>query len=205
MYLDLIPEIPDSDKDALLYVSGCFARQIASSTTCASCKDIILTKSISDEAEDSEENIQVDDISFEPESYISQVNRGGLTIPSEMAFLSCAHAWEFYSVLMREPHLKSLLYASTVSSRKVFVQAFFKYLDNGEETKLFFIDQCCEKGHSFSRYLGMFASKCFNIFSKNYVSTINSAIHENRKRSSTDDMKRKNSVLKSKKLQSETI
>ena len=120
-----------------------------------------------------------------------------------MAFLSCAHAWEFYSAIMSEPCLKDLMHAPNVSSRKVFVKAFVKYLSSYEETRLCFIDQSCDSGHPFSSQLRLFAAKCFNIFTKNYVSTINSAIHKNRKRNLKDDNKRDETLFKAKKLQSE--
>ena len=190
--ISMIPEIPEADRDALLYVAGCFARQIAKSTTCVSCKNLILLG----EGEAHEHIMQ-------GTSFLAQVNRGGLTVPSEMAYLTCSHVWSFYLKIFNDPDLKKILLSSNVSSRKIFILSFTNFLASSDETRLDFVEQCCEKGHKFEKHLKVFASKCFNIFSKNYVSAINSSIHENRKRSSNAEAKRESSNFKSLKLQSE--
>jgi hypothetical protein len=131
--IPVIPEIPDSDRDALLYVSGCFARQIAKSTACVKCKSLLLLiendgkeqskegskedckeqgkdwkdhedkadeqgKDDKEQGEDLERQVKCGKEQGEKDnmaqvnqdhSYLSQVNHGGLTTPSEMSFLSC--------------------------------------------------------------------------------------------------------------------
>lgn len=196
--VQLLPEIPTSDKDALVYVSGCFARQVAKSTSCEHCKSIIL-QTESDSAATKEETDNQD------KSYIAQVNRGGLTYPSELTFLICAHAWTFYTKVMKDQILKNIL-SKNISSCQVFVQSFLKFLNSSQDTRLTFIEQCCEKGHLFNKHVFILATKCFNIFTKNYISLLNSKIHESRKRSSDkkrEPCKREPSVFKSLKLQSE--
>jgi len=138
-------------------------------------------------------------------SYLSQVNRGGLTTPSEMSFLSCLHVWAFYKKIVENEVSSKILLSSNVPSRKVFLLSFSNYLQSSDETRLTFFEQCCEEGHQFKKKLYLFASKCFNIFSKNYVAKIHSSIHENRKRSSYPDIKRDATNFKSKKLQSDKI
>ena len=189
--LAIIPEIPESDRDALSYVSGCFARQIAKSAACISCRNLLIEKDGQSLASES--------------SFIAQVNRGGLTIPSEQSFLSCAHAWAFYEKILSKADLKSVLLSESTSPRKVFVLSFAKYLSSSHETRLTFIEQTCDQGHSFQGILAAFATKCFNIFSKNYISVLNSSIHENRKRAPDTESKRISSTLKSKKLTSEKL
>ena len=189
--VEVVPEIPEADQDSLLYVSGCFSRQIAKAVSCQSCKNFVLENN--------------DDSFVLEKSFVAQVNRGGLTIPSKMSFLSCAHAWSFYKKIFAQPNLKSALLSQTTSPRKVFILAFEKYLSSSHDSRLNFIEQSCEGGHCFKKILSTFAAKCFNIFSKNYVSVLNSAIHENRKRTSDPDSKRISSTLKSKKLTSDTL
>jgi len=188
----ILPEIPEADRDALLYVSGCFARQVAKLTSCVSCKNLILLS----------EGDVLDNV-MQGQSYLAQVNRGGLSVPSEMAFLTCVHVWSFYLRIFGNPVLKKILLSSNVSSRKIFILSFTNFLLSSDETRLTFIEQCCEKGHKFELHWKIFATKCFNIFSKNYVSAINSSIHENRKRSAKVEEKRDSTKFKALKLQSE--
>ena len=132
--IQIIPEIPEEDRDALLYVSGCFARQISKSAKCESCKRLIIHS--------------VENCDFNNEnSYFAQVNRGGLTYPSEMTFLACAHAWEFYQKIMAIKETKLIIQSSNAALRKVFVSSFKMYVSNSYETRLNFIEQCCEQGH----------------------------------------------------------
>ena len=190
--VSIVPEIPEADRDALLYVSGCFARQIAKSSSCASCKNLILLG-----------DSDLHDHVLQGPSYLAQVNRGGLTVPSEMAYLTCIHVWSFYLKIIRDPELKKILVSSNVPSRKIFILSFINFVKCSDETRLTFIEQSCENGHKFEKNLTIFVSKCFNIFSKNYVSAINSSIHENRKRSSNAEEKRDSSFFKALKLQSD--
>jgi hypothetical protein len=134
-------------------------------------------------------------------TYFNQVNRGGLTIPSEICFLACIQAWSLYQTLSSSPNLKNLLYTSNVSSRRIFEVVLLKYLDTSEETQVLFQNRCCENGHSFSTFLASFAQKMFNLFSKNFVTVLNSEIHSN-KRQNSNDSKRNPSKHKIAKLQS---
>ena len=185
----LLPEVPLTDRDALLYVSGCFARNLVRLTTCENCKSLLLRSSLP-ETPDGEQ------------SYLSQVNRGRLSIPSELVLLSCCHAWSLYSTIIRDCDLQKLLHSPQTSSRKVFVNTFLKYLEKSEQTRLFFSEQICQNGHPFLEFLTRLAANCFNIFTKNFISEINSEIHE-KKKSLKSEEKRESSLLKVKKLQSE--
>ena len=61
----------------------------------------------------------------------------------------------------------------------------------------------CEKGHLFGEQVFSLSGKFFNLFSKNYVSAINSDIHSKKGRKS-EDAKRDPVKMKVAKLQSET-
>ena len=176
--IQLVPNIPSSDREALLYVSGCFSRKISQTRGCSGCSELLIeTNSSGAEASP---------------SYIQQVNRGGLTYPSELSFLSCAQAWDFYSKIISEPSLKEQLHATDVTARKVF--------DSSDDTRLFFVDQKCKHGHKFALCAESFAFKCFNIFSKNFVSELNSQIHCQKKCIKEGETKRNPTDLKIKKL-----
>jgi hypothetical protein len=198
--IPLFPSIPEFDQNALFYVAGCFTRQISKAMKCESCKDLSLSKLVCCEPNPAEiESIQ------SSENFLSQVDRGGLTIPSQMMFISTVQAWQFYNQIMADSSLSQLLHSPNVSSRNIFVSSFIQYLDRFENTRLAFIDQTCDLGHSVDKILTVISKKCFNIFSKNYISVINSEIHASRKRQNNDNSKRDNSLIKAAKLQSNSI
>ena len=194
----LFPEVPDVDKNALFYVSGCFTMQIANSVKCPSCKELILSCLVLSE----DDSLIVDQ---KQDTFLSQVNRGGLTTPSELMFLSTAQSWHFYSLIMKNPSCSKLLHSPNVSSRNIFVEALVQFIGSSEETRLNFVEQQCDYGHCFEKVFRVVAKKCFNMFSKNYIAAINSEIHANRKRTQTSETKRESSISKAAKLQSESF
>ena len=194
-FIQLVPNIPSADKDALLYVTGSFARQLVLATDCKSCKKLLL-----EESPRSDDNLVTRSSAF-----ITQVNRGRLSFPTELAFLTCCHAWQFYSAIVNDFDLKKLLHSPHVSGRKVFIRALLKYFESSEDTRLFFIDQPCENGHKFIIHTQRFAFKCFNIFTKNFVSELNSQIHRKKQRNMPNDQKRNSTNYKVTKLQSQTL
>ena len=133
-----------------------------------------------------------------------QVNRGGLTLPSELSFLSCVQSWQLYQTISKDCHLESLLRSSNVISRKVFEEVLTKNLNSCEETQLLFLLKRCDNGHFFSTFLKNFAQKTFNLFSSNYVNVQNSKIHSC-KTKKTDDKKRNPIKHKVAKLTSSSI
>ena len=194
-FVELVPNIPSSDKDTLLYVTGSFARQLVLSTNCEGCEKLLL-----DSSPEPEGTLVSQSLSF-----ISQVNRGRLSFPTELSFLVCCHAWQLYSAIINDVELKKLLHSPTASGRKVFTKALTKYFESSDETRLFFLDQTCSNGHYFFAHLQSFASKCFNVFTKNFVSELNSQIHRQKQRNHSSEQKRNPTDYKVTKLQSQTF
>jgi hypothetical protein len=202
--IELSPPISEAVVNILFYIAGYFSRSLCHRCKCPSCKELL---SPSDSFEsfvvvnDTEENESLENQVVS--DYLSQINRGGLTVPSELAFLTCVQAWKFYSKIMENPILKSLLHSANISSRKVFQTAFVKYLESCEETRHVFLLHSCDKMHIFKQYVVTIAGKIFNLFSKNLVSLLNSEIHSKKGRQSKE--KRDPLRVKVAKLQSGTI
>ena len=140
-------------------------------------------------------------------SYLDQVDRGGLTIPSETFFLICAQIWHFYYSIMNEDQLKEVLFAENICSRTVFTQAFLKFIDSIEETRLLFLVPICDNGHSLCEIVSVVAEKLFNVFSKNHSIVINSGIHaiKRKKKDQSETVKRDLVQIKVAKLQSDSL
>ena len=181
----------------LFYVAGRFSRSLCQLTNCSSCKELLLASK-----DDKENHPSFDDDYDQKMEYINHVNRGGLIIPSELTFLACLHAWNFYQSIIKEPYLKQLLLTPNLKSQKVFEMSFLKYLDEWEETRLLFLLKSCDNGHPFCKQISLLSRKLFNVFSKNLVSVVNSEIHR-LKAEKAGNQKRHPSTLKATKLQSQ--
>ena len=198
--VEVSPIVPAAEANVLFYVAGSFARSLCSKTNCLSCREKLVPLN----SESHDNPVHVTDDSESVTDYFEQVNRGGLAIPSEIAFLTCVQAWKFYNLVFQNPHLKSCLHSANIPSRNIFQTAFVKYLKGSEETKNKFLIESCENGHSFQQFTISLTSKMFNLFSKNFASVLNSEIHSQKGRKS-EDSKRDPLLLKVAKLQSQVV
>jgi len=182
-YLDLSPVPPLADQNSLFYISGCFARNLSLKTTCSFCKNLLLGSELTNE--------KITEL-------FSQVNRGGLTIPSEIVFQMGIYAWNFYSILIKTQCLKQCLISENVPSVLVFEQSFILFFENSENPNVSFLSIKCVVGHSILNFLKPLLRKFFNAFSKNFVVSLNSFINE----SKINRSKRNPTSMKVKKLKS---
>jgi len=83
-------------------------------------------------------------------AYINLINCGGLVFPSELTFTASLLYWKFYETIKGNPEMFNLLHMPNLSSQKIFEKAFMKYLNGFEETRLTYLIQSCDLGHSVS-------------------------------------------------------
>ena len=93
-------EIQDADKNILFYVAGSFATKMSEAKKCESCTNLMIAPMaeghihcVSERESDKNDHYKRCGESSEnndKRSYLDQVDRGGLTIPSETFFLICA-------------------------------------------------------------------------------------------------------------------
>ena len=201
--VELSPPVPIADANVLFYVAGSFSRSLCYRTTCSSCKERLVPPN-SENVQFAVINLSSDSSLMSPTALFEQVNRGGLTIPSELAFLTCIQAWKFYSEIFNRPELKRLLFTPNSSSQILFQTALVKVLLSAEETKATFLTDECRQGHKFEAFTLLLTRKIFNLFSKNFASAANSEIHSKKSRLS-DNSKRDPVGFKVSKLQSTAL
>ena len=109
------------------------------------------------------------------------VDRGGLTRPSDIVFITCLHVWTLYSNIMHNEFLRGTLMAST-NPRNTFIDVFIHKLEEYGYTGIV-THESCDNGCSFTQYISKIASATFNIKKTNFISRENDIIHCNRKRS----------------------
>jgi len=194
-------EMPESDRNCIFYIAGCFGRQISTSKSCDCCKKIFIhTETTTVLSDESGTNFLSDDSS----DYLKQVNRGGLSIPSELNFNFCSYAWMLYTNIMKNDTLEKMLHSPNMSSRLIFSDILFMYLNDSEE-RGHFLRLKCSKGHSMFETFQILAQKIFNLFSKNFVSVKNSEIQQKKKRLFPPEVKRDALAAKISKLQSQNL
>jgi hypothetical protein len=207
---DLRPELimpaslKDSEENILFYVAGYFSRSVKNVLKCLDCKELLIDSTNSHIDVECEVDPSLPDEENEKRiSFINLANRGGLIFPSEFMFTACVLAWDLLQTICKNPDLSVVLFQPNLSSQKIFSLTFLSYLDSKAETRQKFTTFCCRGGHEQRETLGQVAKKIFNVFSKNIVSTQNSAIHS--KRSSESQEKRSKDSLKLTKLQSHSV
>jgi len=136
----LVPNVCDGDANALFYVSGYLSRYISNNQNCSSCRYLLIdaTKQSGKEASESE--------------FLSTFNRGGLTSPSETAYLFCCHAWAFYQAILSKDQTRQLLINQNVPSQRVFVKSFLRYLSNSENTQMLFFSKSVKMDTIFQNF-----------------------------------------------------
>ncbi len=185
----------DEDKRIMFYIAGYLARSLSKKTTCKECVALIKEdKGMTQLRVEEEDN--AGDRSLDAAKFLEQINRGGLSYPSDLLYIISLHVWTFYSeVESKKEALEFLLQAS--QPRRIFVSSFLSLWKNVDETRSI-SDVKCLSGHEFQAHLSPIVNKLFNLFTKNLCSDMNSNIRVDSKR------KRENntSSRKAKKLQS---
>ena len=112
------------------------------------------------------------------EGFLEMINRGGLCKPSDITFMTCVHAWHHFMHIMDK---RKSLFFSFECPRDVFVGSFIKFMFTSESRKAI-VSVTCEVKHQYLDLLRKIGVKFFNCIAKNFVTEMNSKIHEEKKR-----------------------
>ena len=117
------------------------------------------------------------------QSFFNMINRGGLVKPSDIVYVVCTVAWDTYIRIMDSCEAK-LYFLACNMHRKVFVNLVLAEISSNDDYGGI-LEATCIKNHAFSTMLDRVVEIFFNLMCKNFVSEVNSAIHEAKKRSKT--------------------
>ena len=190
-----------SDQCALYFVAGYFARSVVKRKKCEGCKELLISDGEKEEPkfDSDDEDEEDEEVQENKQAFLHQINRGGLTSPSNMVFVASVCIWEFFSNLSKDQCAKSFL-LSCKNPQATFAKALEKILPEKEETSAI-LESSCSNGHKFGPLFDELARRYFNIFAKNIVSEENSDIHKGKKRPKKEE-KDSETARKVKKLQS---
>ena len=103
------------------------------------------------------------------------MNRGGYFYPTDLTFSLSLHGWRSFLPLCTHPGGRSVL-SDNIDYMEAFAQALMLSLDEDPDTSNI-LGQSCKSGDSFQPTCKKIVRCLFNIFSKNYVSDLNSRSH----------------------------
>ena len=184
------------DKNILFYIGGHLAFSLEKSTSCSSCASML--------KEEKEMQVQFEDDETEKQSrkeakvFLEQINRGGLSYPSDIVYVSCLHIWSLFCDVQKNAAAKEALFHSQ-NPRQLFSEVFLQLcLENDDLSGL--LAATCSSGHSFKGLLEKMTKKLFNMFAKNKCRELNDAQRKGGKHKSQNSNP---SGAKIRKLQSE--
>ena len=166
--------VNDADKSLLYYIAGYISKSCLGD--CESCNELIspgkepllvAIESVDDAAES---------LLHAKEAFVREINRGGLTKPSDYMYITSVHAAALYTYIFRDEDIRKAL-LGTENPRTTFVESFRSLLGRSDVvTPLLEIK--CTKGHSHVKHLERTAFTIFNISSKNYASNLNDELRQ---------------------------
>ncbi len=173
------------DENIIYYVSGYIGRSLIHGLPCSKCQQLVISSHnapsvvISGGERDNPED------ESRMRSFLEQLNRGGLSTPSDICYISCIYIWNLYFEIKENQDLKSKLFESE-NPMKTFCSALKIQIENDADAAVLF-DQKCEDNHLFSNIMNKIAIKMFKIMTKNFVKEINETVYKCTKRPKSSD------------------
>jgi len=164
----------------LYYVSGYIARSLLKKEKCEECQILICKSRNMPAVALEEKEASTQEVIKAKESFLDQVNRGGLVTPSDLIFTLCVQAEQFRKMVFENESAKQHL-MSSASIQTLFSTALLMKMQE-EESGQVILNTVCKNGHPFEKSLRRVSKAYCNCFMKNFVSENNDKLHESRKR-----------------------
>ncbi len=111
------------DRNIVFYIAGYIARSLSRPLKCEKCVNLLkeekpMQAATLDESCGSQDAEKVS-------RFLEQINRGGLSHPSDLLYVTSLHIWTFYEDIVENIEAKNILLQSP-KARKVFVRSFIR-------------------------------------------------------------------------------
>jgi len=169
------PNVSQADANALVYVVGALVRStLKRYNFCPSCTQILVDKKLDNQeaivlTEEQGPNCQIADSLLE---FLNFVNRGGLIVPSEIAFALGVKCYNIFASLTTN-NVTECLFLNGGQQKCVFLHLVFLFVNS--ESEIMEISSStfkCDNEHFY--YQDLILRFC-NLFSKNYIQKFNVA------------------------------
>jgi len=157
--LDIQQTLTDNDFTTLAYVCGFVVKSVCNTTRCKSCEDCLIEK-VSDLQEELEEGHNV-------MKYVKQVDRGGLTKPTEYAWKVSTHCFNVFQHLKKSEELFQKFLSA--SNHMVLFQKITERCFDDNIYSILSYSNFCNYNHELTYFI---SKSLFNCLSKNYVNTL---------------------------------
>jgi len=145
-----------SDANIIYYVSGAIARSVVRSSKCDHCQEALVST-------DKLEPLSYDySMEYTASTFLDDINRGGLSRPTEYTFMSALHCWRVFSMIKSSPDLTSRFLSGT-AHRSLFCKVTDRATHNDQ---LLVKDNYCFRGHDLKTLV---VRRFFNCIAKNLV------------------------------------
>ena len=194
-----VAQMTGIDADIVYYVAGFISKSVKKTVKCTACGNML--------GDNSEMKMRIEGLIPENcQSFVDEINRGGLIKPSDIVFITCVISWDVYSQIMENIEAKSTFMSSKMH-RRVFnfvVQEKIK----DDDRYIDILKTTCLQNHLFVDLFTKVVNKFFNCMCKNFASEINSNVHRNKKRNNVQNISEQSNKptrnsTKIRKLQSE--
>ncbi|XP_043218673.1 uncharacterized protein LOC122380004 [Amphibalanus amphitrite] len=171
-------QLTEGTEQAIAHVAGYLARSVTKKHVCESCHELLVNR-----GQGPLKNMRLEEDS-EPmdgsgpglmdavKTFTELLNRGGLLCPSELAVHVTTDMYLMYRWLVQDEETRYALFGCS-KPRAAFQKV--AAVISQEDTRL--VELHCGNGHGFIPTLTKMAGALFNIFTTNYASETNSAIH----------------------------
>ncbi|XP_059098099.1 uncharacterized protein LOC131892312 [Tigriopus californicus] len=167
----------------VFYCAGSIARSILLRNKCEKCKFLLLDDK---KYSTGEQATNLDDFPSatkelkQNDQFLSLNDRGGLLRPSQVVYATSLFALKLREEIFQDEDLRKIV-MSSADPRALFVSCWKKRVESS--CHLFqALNQHCDDGHSFHKFVPDIGEKCFNLASKNLATNINNNVHQSRKR-----------------------
>ncbi|XP_043218350.1 uncharacterized protein LOC122379861 [Amphibalanus amphitrite] len=195
--------LSEGAEQALMHVAGYLARSALKRRPCHACHALLVNESprqleeVRLDADLEHHGDGAAGLAEAIKTFTDLLNRGKLLYPSELAVELSMNICHVYRWLMQDDASRSALLGCSEPR-----SCFEKVMTTIGEQDSSLAGLKCESGHDFLLVYGRMASALFNVFTSNYATEMNSAIHSSKGRMTSQMTTREQSRDKIRKLNS---
>ena len=159
----------------MCFCAGAVARGMMKKSKYEKCHSLLISSRESLTVQFEEEDELSDAENAAKVSFLKRIDRGGLSVPSDLVYLACIFANNLREEIFLLPELTNVLLTAK-SPGKTFVMCFENWILASESMNAL-LSQEGDNGHLFLSFVPRIGSFVLNLTSKNYAQKLNDDIH----------------------------
>jgi len=168
-----------SDANIIFYVGGYIARSVFRSNRCEYCKESLVNPEALEPLTLSETLDNTATV------FLDSINRGGLSKPTDLAFMMTVHCWRVWEEVRSTPGMMHL-FLTCSCQRSLFCKVMDRAMYTDNFADQFQGEDVCTSGHDL---MLLIARRFFNCVAKNLAKEFNNKANEQSRKSSVKKRK----------------